>query len=638
MICPQAKSSETMRYRIVPVGNSQWMSAKPADKQQVREQVDRIAADGYNVISIGTYTFMPMHLVDYADSPWPEAVQYAPEKVKANLTALRENIRYAKSKGIEYVVSRSYSHYAPYNFWRARQAELNPNGVFDSLLRKAHQNDMFLKALNGQSPNCVPQQQWTNPVFRDFFLWSTSRVLDLVPELDGFLNAYAEAAWTYDTGKVSRNDWRSWKECVDYPATDSCFIDYCNTLSALLRSKRGDDYFFGMRDWYVAPQVLAKLEIPRDKLVIAVKYAGYDQPLVNTPPWAKDLLDDGFSVVLDMHVYDAEYPHPVYWYSGAIVNKIFENIYRGGFSGIVYQDYTLRGEDSHDNPIRRLTQLTVAAAMNRRPFARNDADAFLRKYYGDGTDALLSSLESVAAAQENFIKLMPAWFWRGDGLSVGGLQPPRLWMMHDNPEAGGRMKFVRQDAVGVPAYIAEFLKGEPALAEAQRKWKAEGLSTPPEILSRMDEYAENAVSLILAARDAAPANAPYMQDLVASAMIHRCLTERSAAYLNAAMAFYKSGYIFDDKWVNDRTTRHDTGMDQREACMSQLQKFISADLLMRRLMLDYAPRRRTMRHANTYESEKKMASIMKMKLVVPQPDPSRFEAMSAVIENKKTND
>ena len=360
-------AQEPMQYRIVPVGSSQWMNPKLSD--EVREQIDRIAADGYNVISIGTFTFLPMHIVDYADSPYPEAAEYTPAKVAQNLATLRDNISYAKSRGIRYVVTRSYSHYAPYKFWCAHQQELNPGGVFDQLLRKAHQNDMFQKALAGKSPNCVPQQQWTNDLFRDFFLWSTSRALDLLPELDGFLNAYAEAAWTYDVEKVRPNTWKSWKECVDYDKTDSCFVDYSNRLAHMLREKRGDDYFFGMRDWYVKPEVMQQLDIPREKLVLSVKYAGYDQPLVNYPLWGKQMLDDGYGVVLDMHVYDAEYPHPVYWYDNDIVNRIFDNVRAGGFTGIVYQDYTLRGEDSADNPVRRLTQLTVAGAMNRKPWS-----------------------------------------------------------------------------------------------------------------------------------------------------------------------------------------------------------------------------------------------------------------------------
>ena len=59
------RAQEPMQYRIVPVGSSQWMNPELSD--EVREQIDRIAADGYNVISVGTFTFLPMHIVDYAD-------------------------------------------------------------------------------------------------------------------------------------------------------------------------------------------------------------------------------------------------------------------------------------------------------------------------------------------------------------------------------------------------------------------------------------------------------------------------------------------------------------------------------------------------------------------------------------------
>ena len=40
-------AQEPMQYRIVPVGSSQWMNPKLSD--EVREQIDRIAADGYKI-------------------------------------------------------------------------------------------------------------------------------------------------------------------------------------------------------------------------------------------------------------------------------------------------------------------------------------------------------------------------------------------------------------------------------------------------------------------------------------------------------------------------------------------------------------------------------------------------------------
>lgn len=626
-------AQEPMQYRIVPVGSSQWMN--PKARNEVREQIDRIAADGYNVISVGTFTFLPMHIVDYADSPYPEAAEYTPEKVALNLATLRENISYAKSRGIRYVVTRSYSHYAPYKFWCAHQPELNPDGVFDQLLRKAHQNDMFQKALAGKSPNCVPQQQWTNDLFRDFFLWSTSRALDLLPELDGFLNAYAEAAWTYDIEKVRPNTWKSWKECVDYDKTDSCFIDYANRLAHMLREKRGDDYFFGMRDWYVKPEVMQRLDIPREKLILSVKYAGYDQPLVNYPPWAKQMLDEGYGVVLDMHVYDAEYPHPTYWYDNNLVNRIFDNLRAGGFTGVVYQDYTLRGEDSADNPVRRLTQLTVAGAMNRKPWSDADAEKYLAKTYRKAAPHLLRSLKAVARAQEQFIKLMPAWFWRGDGLSVGGLQPLQFWQLFDNPEAPAGTAFVRQEVVGVPEYCTSWRTGNRSDDELAAKYHAEQRLTPHDVLRQMADCAGKAVAEAEKARAAAPSNAPYLKDIIASSYLHRTLCERNAALVEAALLFYKSGYVYNGKYEPSRNRAYTDGPEYGAKCIAALERYIQRDYLMRRIMLDYSPRRRTLRHANTYDAEKKVAKVLNRPIDTQDRTEAEFEALRRTIEGKQ---
>ena len=531
-------------------------------------------------------------------------------------------------------MTRSYSHYAPYKFWCAHQQELNPDGVFDQLLRKAHQNDMFEKALAGKSPNCVPQQQWTNDLFRNFFLWSTSRALDLLPELDGFLNAYAEAAWTYDVEKVRPNKWKSWKECVDYDKTDSCFVDYSNRLAHMLREKRGDDYFFGMRDWYVKPEVMQQLDIPREKLVLSVKYAGYDQPLVNYPLWGKEMLDEGYGVVLDMHVYDAEYPHPVYWYDNKIVNRIFDNVRAGRFTGIVYQDYTLRGEDSADNPVRRLTQLTVAGAMNNKPWSDADAEKYLTKTYRKAAPHVLQSLKAVAHAQEQFIKLMPAWFWRGDGLSVGGLQPLRFWQMFDNPEAPAGMAFVRQEVVGVPEYCAAWRTGDRSDEALTAKYHAEKRLTPLDVLREMAECADRAVAEAEKARAAGPANAPYLKDIVASAYLNRTLCQRNTALVEAALLFYKSGYVYNDKYELSRERVHTEGPEYGAECIAALERYIQRDYLMRRIMLDYSPRRRTLRHANTYSAEKKVAGVLKRKIDTEDHTEAEFEALRRTIEGK----
>ena len=622
-----APKAEVMRYRMATVNENAWCD--PRKEAEVGEEIDRIVATGFNGLSIGTYKFMPMHFVDYAATKYPEAQEYSAEQVRQNVATLRKNVRLAKSKGLRLFVSRSYAHYAPYNFWKAHQAELNPGGLFTSLLERAHQSDIYEKTLAGKD-NIIPQQQWTNPLFRQFFLDSTALMLDALPELDGFLNAYAEAAWTYDLEKIRANTWKSWKEAVDYPATDTQFVDYSNALYRVLEKKRGERLFFGMRDWYVKPEVLQRLAMPREKLVVSVKYAGYDQPLVNYPPWGKALLDAGYSVILDMLVFDAEHPHPLYWYDPEIVAATFGNIFSAGFSGVMYQDFSTKGGDSTTNPIRLLTQRTVGAALRRERFTADDAVAFLKPTYGEGAADLLASLKSVSVAQAAMIKLCPAWFWQGDGLTPGGLQTLRFWMLMDNPEAPPGMAFVRQDVVGVREYVASVVAGDTALARAQAAWKKAGRKTPPEVIALMQACADEALAAVVSARQKSPATAPYLRDIVASAVIHKELVRRDAAFIRAALAFYESGGEYDDKYDVIKTMRP-TGIDRRAECVAELRALIGHDEILRKLCLDFAPRRRETRSKNDYAFEKKVAGILGAKLDIPSLDAHELAAMTAII-------
>lgn len=619
--------AQVMRYRFATVNENAWCD--PRQNAEVGAEIDRIVAAGFNGLSIGTYKFMPIYFVDYAKTKYPEAQEYSATKVAQNVATLRQNIRRAKAKGVQYFVSRSYAHYAPYQFWKAHQPELNPDGLFTPLLEKAHQNDIYLKTLAGED-NIIPQQQWTNLVFRQFFLESTALMLDALPELDGFLNAYAEAAWTYDQAKLKANTWTNWKDVVDYPATDTQFVDYANALYRLLQEKRGDRLFFGLRDWYVSPEVLRRLTMPRGQLVISVKYAGYDQPLVNYPPWGKTLLDEGYSVILDMLVFDAEHPHPLYWYDSDIVFPIFDHIYAAGFSGVMYQDFTTKGGDSPNNPIRLLTQKTVGAAMQRRAFGDRDAVEFLRPYYGDGAADLLTSLKDVSVAQAEMIKLCPAWFWQGDGLTPGGLQTLRFWMLMDNPDAPPGMEFVRQDVVGVNEYVAAALAGDAVLARTETEWKRTGKKTPLDVIALMRTRADDAVAAMVRARRNAPANAPYLQDIVASAVIHQQLVLRDEAFIRAALAFYESGGRYDGKY--DMTTAlQPAGRNEKQLCLAQLQELVRRDIVLRELCLHYAPRRPQTRSKNDYAFEKKIASLLGATLAMPVMDTAALNAAKTTI-------
>jgi hypothetical protein len=620
-----------MRYKFATVNENAWCD--PRREAEVAQEIARIVETGFNGISIGTYKFMPMYFVNYGSTRYPEAQEFDKAKVAQNVATLRKNIQLAKSKGIQWFIARSYCHYAPYNFWKAHQADLNPGGIFTRLLQQAHQSDIYQKTLAGKD-RIIPQQQWANPLFRNFFLDSTAAMLDALPELDGFLNAYAEAAWHYDPGKLKADTWTSWKQIVDYPATDEEFIDYCNSLYRMLKAKRGETPFFGLRDWYVKPETMKRLSIPPKELVISVKYAGYDQPLVNYPPWGKTLQDAGYSVILDMLVFDAEHPHPLYWYDSEMIAGIFRNILTGGFSGVMYQDFSPKGDDSPSNPIRLLTERTVGAAVQGQPFTQEMAAAFLRPYYGPGAEDILVSLKMVSVAQTEMIKLCPAWFWQGDGLTPGGLQTLRFWMLMDNPEAPPGMAFVRQNAVSVKEYVAALRSGGTGLSQAQAAWKKERKETPVEVMDLMRTCADQAIAAARQARRKAPANAPYIQDIVASAVIHKQLVLRDVAFLKAAIAFYKSGAQYDDKY-NLSKAMPSTGADERAECVRHLKALIGHDELVRKLCYDYAPRRRQTRSKNDYAFEKKIAAVMGQKLDIPAMDAQELKAMTSLISRDR---
>ena len=622
-----------MEYRMALVGTSDWISAKESARDFVRQQVDMIVADGYNTIMMGPNTFFPMLFIDYTSSPYPEAAQLPPKQVKSNLETLRENIRYAKSQGIKYFITRSYSLYAPYGFWMAHQKELNPDNVFHSYLMKAHQNDKYRKALAVKGgTSVVPHQQWTNETYRDFYVWSMRKVLDLIPELDGFNTAFAEAAWIVDMDKLRAG--KSPKECIDMEATEKAFVDFASCNYDIVKSKRGENGIFNLREWYMTEEVLSSLNIPKDDFIITCRYGGFDQPIANYPPWAKDLLDKGYKVVLDFHSYDAEYPKPVYFYDVDLYNDMFSGIREAGFTGVCQLDYVLSGEDRLDNPIRRLTLKHIGVVMRGGRFTGNDARSFLKPYYGKGTDDILRSLHATTVAQENYIKLQPAWFWYGDGLTPGGIKPQPYWMFADNPDAPDRMGFVRQNVVSLGDYVSEAVKGAEALQAACVKWSEEGKLTPVDVIDLMDREADTAIAAILDARRKAPENAPYMQDLVASSFVHKVLVDRNSAYIRSAIDFYMSGYVYNGKYDRERRKVNDTGIDLTADCLREWQKFFEAQMLLGRLTAEYSPRRRGLSDKTDFPFPKQIYSILGAGFSLPEYDREEFARISSIIEDK----
>lgn len=596
-------------YSMAAVDAQKWTDARKM--KEVAEEIERIAANGFNTISLGTYKFMPMYFVDYSTTKYPDAQQIPVEKVTQNVNTLRKNIKYAKQKGIKYVISRSYSHYIPYKLWKSRQDIFNPGGIYLRYLNNAHQNDLYKRAMAGKG-DVIGHQQWTNPVYKDFFISSTIQMLKVLPELDGFLNAYAEAAWTLNENTLREDKWTSWKENILYDATNDNFIDYANVIHKILVDARGSKSFFGIRDWYIDAKILAKLDFPLNEFHIAVKYGGYDQPVANYGPWADSLKVKGIRVIQDMLVFDAEHPHPLYWYDAAFITKMIKNVRDSGF-GIQYQDFQIKGDDKANNPIRLLTQRTVGATLKNEEFNRTDAVRFLEKYYGRGADALLKSLELVTKAQVENIKTKPAWFWQGDGLTPGGLGTERFYMFMDNPEAPAGMKFIRQDVVGVREYVNAIIAKNSFDSEINR-WKSEKRKTPLDVMKIMKKEADEAVSAVLEAARLSSPNAPHLKEIVASAFIHQQLVERDIAFMESAITFFASGGQYDGRY-NTKRDLLNTGIDQKEECLAALDKQIYHDLLIVELCEKYMPRRRSVRHRErAYEFSKRIAGMLNKKI------------------------
>jgi hypothetical protein len=618
------------QYLIAAVNGTEWCSEKEQGKVAI--EIDRIVAAGFNTISLGTYKFMPMYFVDYSKTKYPDGQAFDIKKVQQNVSVLRSNMQRAKAKGIKYIISRSYSHYIPYKFWKSRQDVFNRAGIYTRYLQEAHQNDMYLSAVAGKGIE-IGHQQWNNPVYKDYFISSTYAMMKALPELDGFLNAYAEAAWTLDESKLKEDKWKNWKDCINYDATNDNFVDYVNTLHKILVDTRGQKAFFGIRDWYVDAKLLAKLSFPLNEFYIAVKYGGYDQPVANYAPWADSLKAQGLGVIHDMLVYDAEHPHPLYWYDNKFIAGIINNIYSAGFPGIQYQDFQIKGDDDADNPIRLLVQQTVGKAIKHEGFERADAVNFLKKYYGEAAGALLRSLELVTQAQQDNIKLKPAWFWQGDGLTPGGLSTERYWMFMDNPEAPKGMAFIRQNIVGVKEYTDAVISGKDALTKAEQLWQKEKRITPMEAMQSMKANAEDAVVAALQARVSAPKNAPHLKELVASAVIHQQLVNRDNAFLQSALDYYESGGQYDGKY-NNRQTLLNTRMDRKAECKTHLEKEMYYDLLIKELCLKYMPRRRAVRGTKPYDFTRRIAEIIGQKITTDEKaDAVELDRLVAIIEN-----
>ncbi|MGN0187902.1 MAG: hypothetical protein ACI395_00135 [Candidatus Cryptobacteroides sp.] len=627
-----AERAGTMEYKIAQVMKGKWVDPSAKSFELVRNLCDQIIDDGYNTVVIGPFEFLPMEILDYSKTPYPEAAQFPAEKVREQLTTLRSHLSYLKKNGIKHILVRSNSNYAPINFWKAHQQGLNPDGMFDRLLSVAHWNKHYTNSMEGKSPWVAPHMQWRNRTYRDFFLYSTEQVLDLLPEIDGFSNNYSECSWTFDLDMVRKNEWKRWEDCRDLDATGEDFLEWVEAQYEMLKRKRGDDFVLSIRDWYVRPKDLERIS-QRPNTILEIKYGGYDQPVINYPPWAKDLVDKGFDVTLAIHMYDAEWPYPLYYYSVEHINTMFRNLYDAGFAGFLSLDYINRG-DIPDNPVKKLYQTHTSKAMYAKPFTEADAEKFLKPYFGKASKPLLRSMEDVNDAQATYIKLLPSWFWRGDGITATGICPQEYWMFFDNPEAPGRMGFIRQDIVGVPEYVKAARCGEEALENARKQWKEEGRLTPYEAIELMQRKADDAIDAVEKARESAPQDSHrILKDLIANAYVHKVLINRSEAFVKSALYFYLSGWDWNGKY-NPASLRTETGMDYVLECRDELNKYLHDDILFRALRREYCKRSPGPKNIPWYGAIRKASELTGNKFVIPELDEDEFDRICDLIEGK----
>ena len=610
-------SAYTQFEYVVTRGDSdEWMDDK--FQKKLHDNIDRMVESGVNTIVIGSFYFMPSAFVDFTNTPYPEANQYSPKTIRRNIENVRNNIAYAHSKGIKHVLLYAYHHYLPYTFWKAHQQELNPDGMYNRLLSEAHQNAFYLESIE-RKDNKVGHQQWSNPFYKNFYSYATKKALEAIPEIDGFLSCYAESAWTYDEKKVRENNWTNWKQCIDYEATNRDFVDYVNTLYAILNEKRGNNFMLGIRDWYMEMPLLTQSKVPTDKIIVSIKYGGFDQPIENYPPWGDAMRKLGFNVAFDMQGFGSEHPSPLYWYDNELIQKEVNHIKNAGYRSIASQDFVI----DPGNPIRALAQKSWGAAVTGKTFTDRDAENYLKPFYGDAAADILASLKYLTLAQQDNIRLAPGGFWKGDGLTVGGLLDRSIYMYMDSPENKDRLAFARQDVVGLPEYTEEFIKGEKQLEAALLRWKSEKRRTPQEAMDDMLQNADKCVNAMLEARKKRSGPAPLFDELVASAVIHKQLVLRDVAVTKAALAYFISGgqhcgvymageknriidldYTQNNKYgglgIDMPDTLVKTGYDQTDEVVKQYREFLKRNVLVRELCKRYMPRRRTLRHDINY--------------------------------------
>jgi len=310
-------------------------------------------------------------------------------------------------------------------------------------------------------------------------------------------------------------------------------------------------------------------------------------------------------------------------------------------AGFMSLDYMNRG-DKPSHPLKLLFQRTTSECMWDRPFTNKDAEKFLEPYFGKASPHIITSLNNITVAQENYIKLLPWWFWFGDGISITGVRHQSYWMFFDNPLTPVEHRsYIRQNVVSAIDYADARAAGQQTLDKAKAQWKKEGKIDPMEVVALMQQSADNAVAAMEKARAAVgrlnSENEKTFKDLIANAYLHKALVNRCDAFINSAVHIFMTGWVFLDDSGTREKEKKNTGVDMSKEFLHDLEQYVAFDKLYHELRVIYSARWNGQIRDYSYNGFKSLAKqLVGADLDIDKPvDKAELERYRKLIEGKK---
>jgi hypothetical protein len=108
---------------------------------------------------------------------------------------------------------------------------------------------------------------------------------------------------------------------------------------------------------------------------------------------------------------------------------------------------------------------------------------------------------------------------------------------------------------------------------------------------------------------------------------------RDVAFIKAGLAYYETGGQFDGRYNNVKQLKK-VSIDKKEEVVKELSTLVSHDLILRKLCLDFAPRRRTTRELPGYAHQKEIAKVLGKQLEIPSLNTDELAKMTAIITTR----